>query len=235
MDKKEKLKLQLAIDQADTWVRQYNHATNERSSIRTTAAQSLKNLRSKLIAVEVAGQTFQILPLGPTDTSDLAKFARFIQLAPISSHDTELLHQLETEIPRAQVDAQKLISSGLGARRNTEDIAEGAEYLLDYVTWGLGAGVSAALERISPSDTSPPVNLNDALNPGLGLGNALKQYGTPELLPAAEVRSRLATFSAAERYPELARAITPAHDYLVVCSPPGHNAAELKSALELDN
>lgn len=231
MDKNEKIRLQLAIDQADTWAKRYQKANNERNAIRTNAAVALKQLKGGVVPVDVNGQTFNVLPLGSVQQTQLSNLARFVQLAPISAADQELLHQLDSEIPRSIAESQRAIAS----RRVSEDDQEAADFLVEYVPWGLHEGIPTALDRITPDTAAPQVDLAEALRPENGLGNALKPFGSAELLPAAEVRSRLATFTAAERYADLARAITPAHDYVVVCSPPSRTALDLISAIEVND
>ena len=229
MDKNEKLKIQLAIDEVDTWAKRYQKIIEARNAVRTGAAPALKQLRSKVVPVEVGGQTYHVLPLGPEQMNTLGAFARFIQMAPIDDVDQELLKQLEADVPQAVAEAQR----ALAAKRPSEDDLEAADFISEYAAWGLHENIPAALERITPATAAPAVNLGNAMAPEYGLANALKAYGTVELLPAAEVRTRLATFTAAERYAELARALTPAHDYLVVCSPPGYAGADLLNAISL--
>jgi hypothetical protein len=231
MDKNEKIRLQLAIDQADTWVKRYQKANSERNAIRTGAAVALKQLKSGVVPVDVNGQAFNVLPLGPGQQAPLANLARFVQLKPVSAADQELLHQLDTEIPPSIAESQRAIAS----RRVSEQDQESADFLTEYVQWGLHERIPAALDRTTPPAATPKVNLAEALRPENGLGNALRALGTPALLPASEVRSRLATFTAAERYAGLARAITPVHDYVVVCSPPSRTASDLINAIEVND
>jgi len=255
MDKNEKLRVQLAIDQADTWAKQYAKITQARNEVRTNAAVALKTLRGSIVPAVVNGETFNVLPLGAEQLTALGTFARFISMAPISGDDAELLHQLETELPRSIAEAGR----GIASRRPSTDDLDAAEYVKDYASWGLSAGIADALTRITPPVAANSVNSalgkagvdgngsgvepSFALAPQYGLANALKKYGTAELVPAETLRSRLATYNAAARterqreakpaqYAGLARSINPADSYVVVCSPAGRSAVDLISALE---
>jgi len=220
------------MDQADTWAKRYRQITQSRDDIRTAAARGLKELRSAVIQVPVKDQEFSVLPLGPKQATELTDLAHYVQLPPITPGDQELLHQLEVEVPHAVADAHKIKVSGLGAKRIPEDAQEAADYLFEYVPWGLAVGLDQAMDRITPNATGPEVSLSQALRPENGLGNALKAYGTPELIPSSTLRSRLATFSAAEGFAKLARAIGGEVEYVVVCSPAGATAMDLLSAID---
>jgi len=229
MDKNEKLRLQLAIDEADTWAKLYRKAMDRRVELRNLAAQSLKKLKAKVLPVEIAGGNYSVLPLSAAQRGELENLARYIQLKPFNDNDAELLHQLDTEVPRAVADAQQ----GLAARRISDDQQEAAEYLGEYVPWGLAMHIPEALDRITPGGDGITVDLSQALAPEFGLAQALRSYGAAQLVPAAEVRNRLATFTAASQFAELARAVTPEQEYLVVCAPAGKTISDFLAALSV--
>jgi len=235
MDKNDRLKLQLAVDQADTWAKQYRRVTQTRQQIRLAGAKALKTIKAAILPVEIDNHKFGVLPVGPDITAAFSTLAKYLQMAPISSADQELLHQLDTEIPQAVADATRLLTGRRALGRGGEEADDAAEYLSEYVSWGLGVGITAALDRITPDETAPALIDADLLDPQYGLAKALQSFGTAALVPAAELRSRLATFTAADRYRDLARALTAAHGYVIVCSPPGQSAPDLLTAIEFEN
>ncbi|MCL1800671.1 MAG: hypothetical protein FWG25_04825 [Promicromonosporaceae bacterium] len=232
LDKNERLKLELTVDQADTWVKRYHQLAKERAAVRQAAGVALGKLRGGQIEVESDGNTFSVLPLGQADVANLTAVAKFVGMPPTSAADTEILHQLETEVPESIRDAQPLLSARASAKKMTPEAQDAAGYLSEYVTWGLSEGVDAALDRMAVPGDFPEVALQQALEPRNGLVGALRSAGTPELLPAASIRGPLATFTAAERFAGLARAVGPSHDYVVVTSPPGTTALDLVANLD---
>jgi hypothetical protein len=226
MDRKQKLKLELARDRVDSWAKQYARITAERDSIRNSAAAAVSAFRNATFPVTVDGVTYRLLLLNSASLSALNDLARFVQLPPFPKEDEELLHQLEREIPVAVRDVIPLIEPRLGSKRSAADAEDAAEFISDYVSWGLAEGVEATLARITPPAAFAHA-LREALEPAIGLGGVLRTYGRPELLPAVALTGPLATFSAAQKFPELAKTINSSHDYVVVCSPPGQSAANL--------
>ena len=265
MDKTERLRLELAADRADTWGKQYRKAMADRDALRVAAAVALGKLRAGIVFVEAGGDKYAVLPLGAAHLEPLGALARHVSLPPVSNDDAELLGQLESEIPAAVRDAQPAIAGRGAARKGKDDddaAADAAEFLLEYVPWGLAEGVEAALERVAvpesalPPAATPPsfsaalaaarggsatqspaspsssnISLADALAPQHGLAGAMRPFGVPELLPATAIRNALAAFTNAERFAELARAVGPSHEYVVVCAPPGRTSADLVTAL----
>ena len=233
MDKKELIKLQLAMDEADTWTKRYEKITNQREALKTSGAAALKTLKGALIPVTVGDHTYQVLPLSDAQLEPLKKLARYLSVKPIRAADAELLAQLDSEVPKAIAEASQLTSSGRG-KRVSEDALDAADFLSEYVPWGLAENLTSVLDRVAVADSEPAVRLDDALSPTYGLDRALRKFGTPSLIPADEIRGKLATFTSAERYAELARALTPQHKFAVVCSPDGASAADLLAALEVN-
>jgi len=256
MDKKEKLRLELARDQADTWAQKYARVLAAREQARTAAAQAVSSLRGATFPVTVpagsggqnhnqAGQvghagladdetevTYRVLPLSSANLPALTALASYVQLPPFTEADQEKLHQLDTEIPKTIRDVAPIIEPKLANRiiKDSGDAQDAAEFLLDYVGWGLAEKITETLAAIKPNAPAE-VNLANVLQPAVGLRGILSGYGTPELLPASAIVTPLATFSAAEKFPELAHAITTQHEYVVVCSPAGHTAADLITAI----
>lgn len=231
MDKKQKLKLELARDKVDTWAHDYDKTTKERDEIRAAAAKAIAALRNATFPVKIGGITYRLLLLGPQNQKALNDLARFVQLPPYTEADKEQLHQLDTELPTAIRDVLPIITPKLASKLKLAEAEEAAEFLLDYVGWGLAEGVEQTLARIKPGNPVE-VNFADVLQPSVGLRGVLASYGSPELLPVTAITTPLATFTAAEKFPELARTINNQHEYVVVCSPPGSTAADLIAALK---
>jgi len=230
MDKKQKLKIELARDRADTWARDYARITAQREKARKAAAQAISAFRNATISVTVDDSTYRVLPLTVASLPLLTDLASYIQLPPYTEADKELLHQLDKEIPETIRDVVPIIEPKLVSRQSVEDAEDAAEFLLDYVSWALAEGVENTLQRVTPAEPEG-VTLANSLSPALGLGGVLATFGKPELLPAASLSAPLATFTAAEKFPELAHALIGQPEYVVVCSPAGHSAADLVAAI----
>jgi hypothetical protein len=233
VDKTERLKLELACDQADTWVKRYHRLQRDRAQVREAAGSALKTLKSEMVEVEIGGHTYLVLPLNDASLATLTALARYVQLAPISSEDQELLYQLDTEIPETIRDVQPLLNSRLVVKRDADSASDAANFLTEYVSWGIGEGIDAALERVEVPTAPVIADLSEILDPRNGLLGILENFGKPELFPAAEVRNSWATFTAAEQHPALARAVTAAHDFVVICSPPESSAKDLFENLKM--
>jgi len=231
MDRKQRLKLELARDRADTWAKQYDRIVAKRDQIRDLAAKAVATFRNATFSVTVDGVPYRLLLLNAGSLKALNDLARYVQLPPFSADDKEQLQQLDKEIPVAIRDVVPIVEPKLASRRSAADAEEAAEFLLDYVSWGLSDGIEQTLARITPQE-HPDSTLADALQPAVGLRGVLNAYGTPELLPITALTNPLATFTAAQKFPELARTINNQHEYAVVCAPPNHSAQDLVRALE---
>jgi len=225
LDKKDRLKLQLAIDEADSWAKRYRKAMDARNATRTAAALALKQIRNALVPVPSDGATFYVLPLAAGVLTAIGTFAGYLSTPPVSADDQELLHQLELEVPRAVVDAGRITAGKLG--RVDDDAADAAEYLNEYVPWGLAEHIPAALDRITPPEPVGPVAAAYALQPKYGLAKVLQPYGEPQLLPADALRADLTSPATAPQNADLARALNAAEGYVVLCCPPGKSPAQL--------
>lgn len=294
MDKRQRLRIELARDRVDTWAQTYARSSAQRDSIRAEAGKAITTLKKATIPVSLTnaplessgssaetpgargnnldtsgsmrrgssasnessvtpdrtgdarvngkGRTassgigssateFRILPLGASNIPTLSALAAYVQLPPLTEKVKEQLHQLDSEIPEALRDVLAIIEPKLTARRGAAGAEEAAEFLLEYVSWGLAEGLEDALNRITPP-TAPKIKLADALSPAVGLRGVLGTYGTPELIAADTfVEMLAASTTATERHPQLVNAVTSAHDYVVVCAPEGYTTNDLIAAL----
>lgn len=203
MNKDERQQLQTTIAEVNDWVEQSRRTSERRTAMERSSSAALNDLGRSIVTVLRDGRlAWRVLPLSSDDDGRIHAIAEAKRLPAVSAKDESDLAQLADAVPEAVRDSHALFGARrlFSGRARKENATDAAQFLVEYHSWALEAGLPKLIDRLTPqTEGGRALTVADALSEDVGIGAHFSGFGHADLVTSTPARELLDAINTIDR------------------------------------